>query len=158
LNIEFCHLSNIEIADIISLLTNDRVLKHMPLAKDSLFDEKQCLDWVKGKEKQWQEHGYGPWAFLVDNKFAGWGGLQYEDGDADLALVLHPKYWGLGKKIFNEIIRKAFNEMGMESITILLPPTRNKLKGVYLLGFEFESEIMLSGECFIKYRLYKPSI
>jgi len=130
----------------------------MPLAKDSLFDEKQCLDWVKGKEKQWQEHGYGPWAFLVDNKFAGWGGLQYEDGDADLALVLHPKYWGLGKKIFNEIIRKAFNEMGMESITILLPPTRNKLKGVYLLGFEFESEIMLSGECFIKYRLYKPSI
>lgn len=48
--------------------------------------------------------------------------------------------------------------MGIESITILLPPTRNKLKGVYLLGFELESEIMLSGELFIKYRLYKPSI
>jgi hypothetical protein len=128
----------------------------MPLAKDSLFDEKQCLDWVK--EKQWQDHGYGPWAFLVDNKFAGWGGLQYENGDADLALVLHPQYWGFGKKIFNQIIRRAFNEMGMESITILLPPTRNKLKRIYLLGFEFESEIMLSGELFIKYRLYKPSI
>jgi len=99
----------------------------MPLAKDSLFDEKQCLAWVKGKEKQWQDHGYGPWAFLVDNKFAGWGGLQYEDGDADLALVLHPQYWGFGKKIFNQIIRRAFNEMGMESISILLPPTRNKL-------------------------------
>ena len=128
----------------------------MPLAKDSLFDEKQCLDWVK--EKQWQDHGYGPWAFLVDNKFAGWGGLQYENGDADLALVLHPQFWGFGKKIFNQIIRRAFNEMGMESITILLPPTRNKLKRIYLLGFEFESEIMLSGELFIKYRLYKPSI
>lgn len=72
--------------------------------------------------------------------------------------MLHPQYWGFGKKIFNEIIRRAFNEMGMESITILLPPTRNKLKGVYLLGFELESEIMLSGELFIKYRLYKPSI
>ena len=48
--------------------------------------------------------------------------------------------------------------MGIESITILLPPTRNKLKRIYLLGFEFESEIMLSGELFIKYRLYKPSI
>jgi hypothetical protein len=130
----------------------------MPLAKDSLFDEKQCLDWVKEKEKQWQDHGYGPWAFLVDNKFAGWGGLQYENGDADLALVLHPQYWGFGKKIFNQIIRRAFNEMGMESITILLPPTRNKLKRIYLLGFELESEIMLSGELFIKYRLYKPSI
>nr|WP_236758242.1 hypothetical protein [Acinetobacter junii] len=72
--------------------------------------------------------------------------------------MLHPQYWGFGKKIFNEIIRLAFNEMGIESITILLPPTRNKLKGVYLLGFELESEIMLSGELFIKYRLYKPSI
>lgn len=72
--------------------------------------------------------------------------------------MLHPQYWGFGKKIFNEIIRIAFNEMGMESITILLPPTRNKFKGVYLLGFELESEIMLSGELFIKYRLYKPSI
>ncbi len=38
------------------------------------------------------------------------------------------------------------------------PATRNKFKGVYLLGFELESEIMLSGELFIKYRLYKPSI
>ena len=75
-----------------------------------------------------------------------------------LALVLHPQYWGFGKKIFNQIIRRAFNEMGMESITILLPPTRNKLKRIYLLGFELESEIMLSGELFIKYRLYKPSI
>ena len=72
--------------------------------------------------------------------------------------MLHPQYWGFGKKIFNEIIRLAFNEMGIESITILLTPTRNKLKGVYLLGFELESEIMLSGELFIKYRLYKPSI
>jgi hypothetical protein len=41
----------------------------------------------------------------------------------------------------------------------LIPPlTRNKFKGVYLLGFELESEIMLSDELFIKYRLYKPSI
>jgi RimJ/RimL family protein N-acetyltransferase len=74
-----------------------------------------------GLKKTMARHGYGPWAFLVDNKFAGWGGLQYENGDADLALVLHPQYWGFGKKIFNQIIRRAFNEMGMESITILLP-------------------------------------
>ena len=38
------------------------------------------------------------------------------------------------------------------------PATRNKLKRIYLLGFELESEIRLSGELFIKYRLYKPSI
>lgn len=35
--------------------------------------------------------------FFVDGQFAGWGGLQQEDGDADLALVLHPDYWGLAE-------------------------------------------------------------
>ena len=86
------------------------------------------------EKKQQQDHGYGPWAFLVDNKFAGWGGLQYENGDADLALVLHPQYWGFSKKIFNEIIRRAFNEMWMESITILFPP----LQEINLKGFIYQ--------------------
>jgi len=33
------------------------------------------MEWIAGKEKLWAEHGYGPWAFLIDGKFAGWGGL-----------------------------------------------------------------------------------
>lgn len=157
MNIKFDHLKNISKQDIIELNTNERVLKQMPLGNDVVFDEEKCISWVNEKENQWIEHGYGPWAFLVDGKFAGWGGLQYEEGDADLALVLHPRYWGLGKQIFNEIIKKAFTEMGFESITILLPPTRKKLKGIYLLGFEPDGEITISGERFIRYRLYKPT-
>ncbi len=50
------------------------------------------------------------------------------------------------------------NNMGFESVTILLPPTRKNLKGIYLLGFQLEGEVILSGERSIKYRLYKPSI
>ncbi|MEC8567030.1 MAG: N-acetyltransferase, partial [Pseudomonadota bacterium] len=57
MNIQFCRLSHIKIADIIALNTNDRVLKQMPLADGTQFDEQQCIAWVKGKEKQWQEHG-----------------------------------------------------------------------------------------------------
>ncbi|EPF88219.1 hypothetical protein GCM10025882_27070 [Acinetobacter gyllenbergii] len=157
LNIQFDHLKNISIQDIIELNTNERVLKQMPLASGTIFDEQECIAWVNEKEEQWTKHGYGPWAFLVDGKFAGWGGLQYEDGDADLALVLHPQYWGIGKQIFDEIIKIAFTEMNFESITILLPPSRKKLKGIYLLGFNLDGEITISGEHFIRYRLYKPT-
>ncbi len=157
LNIKFDRLKNISNKEIIELNTNERVLKQMPLATGIIFDEEKCISWVKEKEKQWIEYGYGPWAFIVDGKFAGWGGLQYEDGEADLALVLHPQYWGLGKQIFDEIIKKAFTEMGFESITILLPPTRTKLKGIFLLGFVIDREIMISGENFIRYRLHKPA-
>ena len=155
LNIKFDRLKNISNQDIIELNTNERVLKQMPLATGIIFDEEKCISWVKEKEKQWIEYGYGPWAFIVDGKFAGWGGLQYEDGEADLALVLHPQYWGLGKQIFDEIIKKAFTEMGFESITILLPPTRTKLKGIFLLGFVIDREIIISGKRFIRYRLHK---
>ncbi|MCH7337468.1 GNAT family N-acetyltransferase [Acinetobacter sp. NIPH 2699] len=153
--IQFDRLSNIHYAEIIELNTNNLVLQQMPLAKGIIFDKEQCIAWVDAKEKHWEEYGYGVWAFLVDNKFAGWGGLQYEDGDADLALVLHPRYWGLGKQIFNRIINKAFNELNFRSITILLPPTRNKLKAIYSLGFKLEGEITINHEPFIKYRLYK---
>ena len=45
----------------------------------------------------WDEHGYGPWAFIINGEFAGWGGLQPEQGEADFALVLHPDFWGWEK-------------------------------------------------------------
>lgn len=155
LNIRFDYLRNMSQQDIIELNTNEHVLKHMPLARGIVFDEEQCIAWVKAKEQQWIKYGYGPWAFVVDGKFAGWGGLQYEEGDADLALVLHPRYWGLGKTIFHKILKKAFTEMGFESITILLPPTRKKLEAIYSLGFEFDGEVTINDERFIRYRLYK---
>lgn len=158
MEIKFDHLSNVSKTEIIELNTNDRVLKQMPLAKGTIFNEDQCIAWVNDKENQWTQYGYGPWAFIVDGKFAGWGGLQYEHGDADLALVLHPNYWGIGKQIFDKIINKAFNEMGFESITILLPPTRKNLKGIYSLGFKLDCEVTLSNEHFIRYRLYKMPV
>lgn len=158
MKIVFDRLSNVSRAEIIELNTHERVLKQMPLAKGIIFDEVQCNAWINEKENQWAKYGYGPWAFIVDGQFAGWGGLQYEHGDADLALVLHPKYWGIGKQIFNKIINKAFNEMGFESITILLPPTRKKLTGIYSLGFKSDGEMTISNEQFFRYRLNKTSI
>lgn len=158
MNIQFEHLSQINIDEIIELNTNERVLKQMPLAEGGIFDEKACVAWVKGKEQQWIENGYGPWAIMINEKFAGWGGLQNEEGDADLALVLHPQYWGFGKQIFDEIVDKAFSEMGFESITILLPPSRTKLKGIYALGFEQDGEMTYDGVRFNRYRLKKANV
>jgi len=105
----------------------------------------------------WTDFGYGPWAFYVDDAFVGWGGLQSEDGDADLAMVLHPDYWGLGKSIYIKIIGQAFGEMGLDSITILLPQTRTKVKGLLSLGFHKEGEVQIQSVPFVRYRLLKKS-
>ena len=111
MNLEFKRMSEIDRAEYIALNTNPLVMKQMPLSSND-FDDEACKAWIEGKERIWEEHGYGPWAFVIDDKFVGWGGLQPEEGDADLGLVLHPDYWGYGKVIYEEIIRRAFEKWG----------------------------------------------
>ena len=154
MKLEFKRMSEIPCADYVTLNTNPLVMRQMPLSSAD-FDEAACREWVAGKEKIWDEHGYGRWAFVIDGKFVGWGGLQPEDGDVDLGIVLHPDAWGYGKAIYEEIIRRAFEEMGLESVTILFPPTRTRVKGVLRLGFQPDGEMEIGGERFIRYRLRK---
>jgi [ribosomal protein S5]-alanine N-acetyltransferase len=142
MKLEFKRLGEIDCLDYIALNTHPLVRRQMPLTSDT-FDEEDCRQWIAGKEKMWAEHGYGPWAFVVDGRFVGWGGLQPEEGDVDLGLVLHPDFWGYGKMIY-------------ESVTILFPPTRTRIKGILRLGFEPDGEVEIGGEKFIRYRLYAP--
>ena len=155
MKLEFKHLKDIDCSEIIDLNTNNLVIRHMPLSNDH-FDESECRKWVEAKEKQWAEHGYGPWAFLIDGEFAGWGGFQYEGGDADLGLVLNPDYWGTGKYIFDEMIKCGFGELGFESITILLPPSRTRINSFQKLGFVPDGEVEIDGEQFNRFRLFSP--
>lgn len=157
MNIEYKRLTEVDKSEIIELMNNQLVRRQMPLLTDD-FNEIVCEKFIAAKELLWIEFGYGPWAFIVNGQFAGWGGLQPEDGDADLALVLHPNYWGLGKVLYKQIISKAFNEMGLKSITVLFPPSRTRIKGFLRLGFKEDSEVVLGKERFIKFRLEKPAI
>ncbi len=156
MHIEFTRLPDVDTSAIIDLMNHPQVRRQMPLAR-GVFTEEDCEGFIAAKERLWTEVGYGPWAFLIDGEFAGWGGLQPEQGDADLALVLHPTYWGCGKALYDEIIRRAFREMGFESVTILLPPTRTRIKGILRLGFLRDGETTVDGEQFIRYRLCAPS-
>ena len=155
IKLEFKRLGEIDCSEYVALNTNPLVMRQMPLASSD-FDEAACREWIRGKERMWEVHGYGPWAFVIEGRFAGWGGLQPEEGDADLGLVLHPDYWGYGKDIYEEIIHRAFGEMGLESVIILFPPTRTRVKGILRLGFQPDGEVEVGGAKFIRYRLYAP--
>lgn len=157
MNIEFKRLSEVDKSYIIDLMNNSLVRRQMPLLKRD-FSEIDCEKFVISKEKMWEEDGYGPWAFVIDNQFAGWGGVQPDNGEADLALVLHPKFWGIGKVLYKKIIRKAFDELGLNSVQVLFPPSRTRIQGLLKLGFNKEGEIKVGNEQFIRYRLNKIDI
>ncbi len=150
----FKRLDQVDKQEIIALMNNPLVRRQLPLAKKA-FDDTEYANFIKTKNNLWEEHGYGPWAFFVNKKFVGWGGLQFEQGDPDLALILHPNYWGIGKLIYECIIDRAFNEMGFDSITILLPTSRKHSKALLRLDFKPDGFTTIDGESFIRFRLTK---
>tara|TARA_B100001971_G_scaffold202254_1_gene215828 strand:- start:430 stop:987 length:558 start_codon:yes stop_codon:yes gene_type:complete len=156
MDIEFRRLGEVAKSNIVELMNNPLVREHLPLAPGG-FDEIDCDHFIAAKEKLWTEHGYGPWAFVIDGQFCGWGGLQPENGEADFAMVLHPNYWGIGKRLFDTIIGLAFGKMGFEAVTALLPPTRKKIRALKKLGFEGDGELIIGGKRFFRYRLRKQT-
>ena len=151
MGLEFRRLPEVRPQDLVELMNHPKVRRLMPLTKDD-FSEADAHNFVTGKERLWAEHGYGPWAFFVGGRFAGWGGLQPEAGDADLGLVLHPDFWGWGKRIYDEVWRRAPG-LGVGSITVLLPPRRARVQGLTRLGFAPDGELELHGERFRRCRL-----
>lgn len=155
MKIEFKRLSEVSKLSIVELMNNPLVRRQMPLLADD-FNENACDKFIADKAKLWAEHGYGPWAFIVNDQFAGWGGLQPENGEADLALVLHPSYWGIGKALYKRIIGIAFGEMRLTSVTVLFPHTRTRIKGLLRLGFKEDGELEVGNKRFIRYRIENP--
>lgn len=147
----FHSFADIPAAEWLVLVNHPDVRRHMPLA-DGRWTENQVVDWVKGKDAQWQENGYGPWALRVNGHFAGWGGFQKEGDDADLALVLLPAFWGHGRELLGEFLMRR-QGLGIQSATILLPPTRTRLKGLARLGFVEEGDVEYDGHRFLKFRI-----
>jgi len=47
--------------------------------------------------------------------------------------------------------------MGFESVTVLLPPTRTRVRGLLRLGFAEDGEIEVGGERFLRFRLVKKA-
>lgn len=155
-NIKLVHLNEIEEKKIIELMNNELVGKQMPLLSIP-FSIEDYKEFLKAKQKLWDEHGYGPWAFLIKGEFAGWGGLQPEHGEADFALVLHPNFWGWGGRIFSRIKNWAYNETNIKSMTVLFPTSRTNSMGIIRLGFVEDGKIVIDGESFVRFRHSKPS-
>lgn len=151
-DLTFVSLNAIPERDIIALMNEPAVGRLLPLLGERFTDE-DCRTFLAAKQALWDTHGFGPWAFRIDGEFAGWGGLQPERGEADFALILHPKFWGWGRRIFGLIKDRAFGPMGLSSITALLPPNRSNAGAIRRLGFLPDGETSVDGVRFLRFRL-----
>jgi [ribosomal protein S5]-alanine N-acetyltransferase len=153
--VDLVRLPEVDVDDVLALLNEHRLRRHMPLSSDMTRDE--AAAWVAGKDAQWEEHGYGPWAVLVDRTFAGWAGFQAEDGAADLAVVLRPEHWGRGLEVAVACLDLGFGELGLDAVVIALPLTRSPTRVVARLGFAPDGEVEHGGATFRRYRLTRQA-
>jgi ribosomal-protein-alanine N-acetyltransferase len=69
------------------------------------------------------DHGYGPWAIVLDDRVAGVGGLHPTDGgEPEVALVLTPAARGMGKTILEWILQEASDVLALLYVLVLFPP------------------------------------
>lgn len=148
--------SDVPIAQWMTLLNHPDVVCHMPLA-DASWNEETVAAWIRGKDSQWIENGYGPLAIRIDHDFAGWGGFQREDGQADFALVLFPRHWGRGGQIFHHFMRRR-KGLGIETVSILLPPSRLRTRGLRRLGLDYVGDVEHAGQRFLKFQTTGQSL
>ncbi len=142
--------ADIPTSDWLALLNHPDVIRHMPLA-DGSWTDASARDWAKGKDAQWHQNGYGPWSIRIDDRFAGWGGFQKEADGADLALVLLPQFWGHGAELFRGFMDRR-TALGIGNVSILLPPSRSRVKGLARLGFVADGELDYEGQRFMRFR------
>jgi ribosomal-protein-alanine N-acetyltransferase len=150
--VTFVRLTQVPLADVVALLDEPRNARHLPLSVGPVTPESAAA-WVRAKDAQWDSVGYGPWAVLLDDVFAGWGGFLAEEQGPDFALVLRPEFWGAGQTITQAALRCGFEELGFDKVTIALPRSRNPDRVVARLGFVPIGEVVHAGVSFRQYAL-----
>jgi hypothetical protein len=64
---------------------------------------------------------------FFDGELAGWCGIQLEGDNYELAIIIDDKFWGLGKKVFKDMMRWA-KELAHEVVYIHFLHTRPEYK------------------------------
>ena len=150
MSFSFHPFSDIPTAQWWALLHHPEVVRHMPLS-DARWDEAAVAEWARGKDAQWEANAYGPHAIRIDGQFAGWGGFQQEGDEAEFALVLLPEFWGQGVRLFRHFMRGRA-ALGIGVVCVLLPPSRQRLRGLRRLGLARAGEVDCGGQRFLRFR------
>lgn len=147
--IEYVKLNEVDAKDFIPLLNKKKVRTH--LIDHQLFDLDTLNAWIAEKLEKDATKGCKVRAVLVDQHLAGWCGIQLEDEKYEIAIVIDDRYWGIGIKVFREMMGWA-KALGHKTIFIHLLHTRPEYTFLRKISKNrYESELL--GDRFTTYEL-----
>ena len=138
--------------ELLELLNDPKVTRHMPLAE--IVDSEWIESWKRSKSNLWPTPNHGPWAVYLDGRFAGWAGLQPdEDNSAELAVVLHTWAWGSGSEITQHVLERWRSFMPSHKVFVYLPTSRKAGQIADRLGMTFDKRVELGQTTFERFEL-----
>jgi GNAT superfamily N-acetyltransferase len=148
-NIVYVKLNKVNPVELIPLLNKHKIREH--LIEHEMFDKSTVKNWLDSKIKVDSSQGCKVRAIIINNQLAGWCGIQLEDKKYEIAVVIDEDYWGLGRKIFRDIMSWA-KDLGHKTIYIHLLHTRPEYKYLRKISKNvYESELL--GSKFTTYEL-----
>ncbi len=147
--IEYIKFDEVNPEEFMLLLNKQQIRKH--LIEHQLFDAKTIKAWIEAKIEVDSFEGCKVRAIVVNQQLAGWCGIQLEDGNYEIAIVIDNSYWGIGRKIFREVIAWA-KEFGHQTVFIHFFHTRPEYKFLRKISKNlYESELF--GNRFTTYEI-----
>jgi len=148
-DIKYIKFNEINPNDFLSLLNSQKNREH--LIKHELFDANSAQDWINSKIEVDSTKGCKVRAVIYQEEVAGWCAIQLEAGEYEIAIVIDNKFWGLGRKIFSDIMCWA-KELGHKDILIHFLHTRPEYKFLQKIALNvYETELL--GSKFTTYQL-----
>ena len=148
-DIKYIKLDEIDPEDLVVMLNKSRIREH--LIEHEMFDSSSVLSWLEEKNRVDSTDGCKVRGILSNNVPAGWCGIQLEEGKYEMAIVLDDVYWGIGKRIFSDIMDWV-KQLGHDEIYIHFLHTRPEYKFLRRISTNvFKTE--MHGNKFTTYRL-----
>lgn len=98
-------LDRADTQQLLAILNKSDVRDH--LIEHALFNEQSLTQWIRQKQNIDSQAQYLVQAVYVDQVLAGWCGLQPDDDGVELAIVLDPRFWGVGPRVFQQLLAWA---------------------------------------------------
>jgi GNAT superfamily N-acetyltransferase len=151
-NIEYVSLQDLDKKELLEILNKEKVREHLVSHDD--FDQAALEEWVSGKVKVDSSKGCKVKGIKVNDSVAGWCGIQFENNAYELAIVLDEEYWGIGIRVFKEVLSWA-SELGHSHIVLHLLNTRPVYKSLSKMASRVYENTMF-GQKYTSYEIKVP--
>ena len=148
-DLKYLDFDDVNPSELMDLLNNVRVRRHLVEHEEFTIDN--LTKWMESKKEINDIPGCRVQGVIYKSSLVGWCGIQHENNQYEFAIILDDKFWGLGKRIFKDMMQWA-KEMRHTEITINFLHSRPEYKFLKNAAISvYETEIF--GHKFLCYQL-----